>query len=101
MNEPIVIEVEGIPATIDPRAVRDWRVFSLLAEAEDNPKELLKALPGVMRRMFGAEQFENILESLESKYGYADIETVQRFFIAAMTAAARGNEPAREDDLKN
>ena len=99
--ERIRIEVDGIVAEIDPRAVRDWRVFALLADAEDNPLRLMKALPEVMQRLFGAEQFEGILQALEARDGFADVGTVQRFSIEAMQAAARGDEPAGDGELKN
>ena len=82
----VQVEVRGIPVSFDDSALDDFRMLRLLARIKDND---VLALPEFAERVFGAEQLENIMRSLEDDDGVCRLTDMVPFIFEAMDEAAK------------
>ena len=96
MSQPIElrVEVDGIPVLIDRCTFNDFRFLGYCASLEDgNATDLYR----LATMLFGKEQLENVISSIESDHGQATVQNVGEFVRAVIEEAAK----ALGGDVKN
>lgn len=81
--EAIRIEVDGIPASVDPERMDDIEVMELLGDLTcGNPFVMTK----LMAAIFGKDQYANIKRSLADESGRTSASAVSEWFGKAFKA---------------
>ena len=89
------VEIDGIPATVNVRALSSFQYVRAMAKAR---KGNVEAVSDVLEMTFGAEQLDNISKSLAGDDGFTSAEAVLGFFQKAVDGIG---EESGSGDVKN
>lgn len=85
----IYIEVDGIPLALREDVLDDMETLELFAKIQEDGN--IFVLGRLLKRLFGEEQYANIIESIKDERGVTTVTAATDFLLKALDGAKLGN----------